>query len=316
MSAAFDLLDKDILLPRMAKLAIPPNLIRIYEDFLSDRKAYVQCDQTSSEEFAIPVDCVQGSPSGSYLFTILVDGISEYLPDLNIVAYADDIYFIFESSSWDEVTKISAETTKKANDWIKKSAMVINASKTEAAYFALQELANSPEANIDGNQIKLKKSMNFLGLTFDHALQRGPQVENILKEANSRTQAIRHIHQHLTTNKCLSVAHGLFFNKFYYCSRVWLTDMLPKKLLQRLTIASNSCLRAALGYKIKDISTSLLHTKANVLTPFQRSFYDKAMIFWKIINNCGPECLFLDLLTQGFYHECQKTFYLKQNNIG
>jgi hypothetical protein len=39
------------------------------------------------------------------------------------------------------------------------------------------------------------------------------------------------------------------------------------------------------------------------------------MIFWKIINNCEPECLFLDLLTQGFHHEPQKTFYLKQNNI-
>ncbi len=68
------------------------------------------------------------------LFTILVDGISEYLPDVNIVAYADDMYFIFESSSWDKVTKIAAETTKKAIDWLKKSGMVINASKTEAAY--------------------------------------------------------------------------------------------------------------------------------------------------------------------------------------
>ncbi len=56
--------------------------------------------------------------------------------------------------------------------------MVINASKTEAAYFALQELANPPEVNIDGNQIKLKKSLNILCLTFDHALQWGPQVEN------------------------------------------------------------------------------------------------------------------------------------------
>ena len=29
------------LLPRMAKLGIPPKLIRMYEDFLSDRRAYV-----------------------------------------------------------------------------------------------------------------------------------------------------------------------------------------------------------------------------------------------------------------------------------
>ncbi len=39
------------------------------------------------------------------------------------------------------------------------------------------------------------------------------------------------------------------------------------------------------------------------------------MIFWKIINNCEPGCLFLDLFTQGFHYERQKTFYLKQNNI-
>jgi hypothetical protein len=32
MSAAFDLLDKDVLLPQMAKLGIPTNLIQFYDD--------------------------------------------------------------------------------------------------------------------------------------------------------------------------------------------------------------------------------------------------------------------------------------------
>jgi hypothetical protein len=91
----------------MAKLGIPTNLIRIYDDFLSDRRAYVQCDQYSSEEFDIPVGCVQGSPSGRYLFTLLIDGIFEYLSDVNVVAYADDMYFIFESNTWEDVTKIA-----------------------------------------------------------------------------------------------------------------------------------------------------------------------------------------------------------------
>ncbi len=105
---------------------------------------------------------------------------------------------------------------------------------------------------------------------------------------------------------------------FYVGAGVGLTGFMCEKTKEIRMLFSSliySCLRAALGYKIKDISTSLLHSKANILTPYQRSFYDKAMIFWKIINNCEPECLFLDLLTQGFHHECQKTFYLKQNNI-
>jgi hypothetical protein len=316
MSAAFDLLDKKILLPRMAKLGIPQNLIRIYDDFLSNRKAFVQCNQSSSEDFNVPVGCVQGSPSGPYLFTLLVDGISEYLPDVNIVAYADDMYFIFEANTWDEVTALAGKKTKEAIDWLKKSGMVINASKTEAAYFALRELSDLQVVNIDGTQIELKKTLNVLGLTFDHKLHWGVQVEKILKEANSRTQAIRHVHEHLSISECLSVTHGLFFSKFYYCSSVWLTDMLPKTLLQRLTTASNSVLRATFGYRVKDISTDALHSKARLLTPYQKSFKDKAMVFWRVVNSCEPENLFLELLNQGIHHERNKTFYLKQNNIG
>ena len=155
--------------------------------------------------------------------------------------------------------------------------------------------------------------MIVLGLTFDHKLHWDVLVEKILKEANSRTQAIRHIHQHLSINECLTVAHGLFFSKFYYCSSVWLTNSLSKTLFQRLTTASNSCLRAVLGYRIKDISTSALHSEARILTPYQRSFYDNAMVFWKVINYCEPESILLDLLI-GFHHDQTKTFYLRQNN--
>jgi hypothetical protein len=115
--------------------------------------------------------------------------------------------------------------------------MVINASKTEATYFSQRELSSPPSVNIDGIQIELKKTIGVLGLTFDHKLHWDVQVEKILKEANSRTQAIRHIHQHLSKNECLAVAHGFFFSKFYYCS----SAMLSKSLLKRLTTASNSC---------------------------------------------------------------------------
>ena len=59
----------------MAKLGIPTNLIYIYDDFLSD---YVQWDQYSSEEFDIPVVCIQYSPTGPNLFNLPIDGIYEY----------------------------------------------------------------------------------------------------------------------------------------------------------------------------------------------------------------------------------------------
>jgi len=224
------------------------------------------------------------------------------------------MYFIYEADTWDDVTEKASQNTNKAMEWLQKSGMVLNATKTEASYFATRELENPPKIEIDGIKIETKKSIKVLGLIFDHKLSWDIQVEKVLKEANSRTQAIRHIHQHLSRKECLNVAHGLFFGKLYYCSSVWLTEMLPKSLLNRITSASNSCLRAALGYRIKDISTCDLHKEAGVLTPYQHLFQNKAITFWKILNSGEPHELFLDLITQGTVHSRSHSLYLKTCN--
>ena len=57
-----------------------------------------------------------------------------------------------------------------------------------------------------------------------------------------------------------------------------------------------------------------LHLEADMLTPYQRCFQDKAVMFWRVINNCEPEILHLDLLNQGFYHERRGMYYLQQEN--
>ena len=315
MSAAFDLLDKEILLPRMQKLGIPSSLCSIYNEFLSNRRAFVQCGESKSEEFDIPVGCVQGSPSGPYLFTLLVDGIAGHMSDTSIVAYADDMYFIYEADSWEGVSEIASQNTKKSMEWLKKSGMVLNSSKTEAAYFSARELTNPPRIEIDGIKIVTKPQIKVLGMIFDCKMSWDIHIEKLLKESNSRTQAIRHIQPHLTKAECMNVAHGLFFSKLYYCSCVWLTDMLSKSLMKRITSSSNACLRAVFGYRIKDISTSDLHMEADILTPFQKAYYDKAVMFWRIINNCEPRELFMDLLLQGAHNKRQGIFHLQQSNM-
>jgi len=68
--------------------------------------------------------------------------------------------------------------------------------------------------------------------------------------------------------------------------------------MKRITSSSNACLRAVFGYQIKDISTSDLHEEADILTPFQKVYYDK-----RIINNCKPQELFMDSLLQGAHNK-------------
>jgi hypothetical protein len=53
--------------------------------------------------------------------------------------------------------------------------------------------------------------------------------------------------------------------------------MLPKTLMKRVTTASCG-LRAVFGYQYKYISTEE-HKEADIITPNQKSVYDKAVIF-------------------------------------
>ena len=46
MSAAFDLLDKSILVPKLRAHGFPERVIAIYNDFLNDRKAVVQVGES------------------------------------------------------------------------------------------------------------------------------------------------------------------------------------------------------------------------------------------------------------------------------
>ncbi len=69
------------------------------------------------------------------------------------------------------------------------------------------------------------------------------------------------------------------------------------------------------GYQIKDISTPDLHKEADILTPFQKAYYGKAVMFWRIINNCEPQELLVDLLLQGYHNKRQKIFHLQQSNM-
>ena len=89
-----------------------------------------------SEPFDQKVGCVQGSPSGPLLFSLLVNNISEALNLGKIVCYADDSYLIFEGDSWDEVSQIASRETTDVVDWLQDIGMVVNSLKTEAIYFS------------------------------------------------------------------------------------------------------------------------------------------------------------------------------------
>ncbi len=169
LSSAFDLVDKDILIPRMLKMGLSKSICDIYMDFLSDRKGFVECGEAKTEEYSIPLGCVQGSPSGNLLFTLHVDGIADYLSDVNMVGYADDMFYVYEAETWDEVAKVASINTERAKEWFSKSGMVLNMKKMRAACFDKSLPEELPVINVGGDTILCKDSMTILGIAIDQS---------------------------------------------------------------------------------------------------------------------------------------------------
>jgi hypothetical protein len=118
MSAALDLLDKSILIPKLRTHGFPERVIAIYNDSLSDRKAVVQVGESTSEPFDQEVGSVQRSPSGPLLFSLLVNNFLEAVQLGKIVCYVDDSCLVFERDSWDEFCKINSTETICGMDWL------------------------------------------------------------------------------------------------------------------------------------------------------------------------------------------------------
>ena len=312
MSAAFDLLDKSILIPKLRAHGFPERIIAIYKDFLSGRRAVVQVGESVSEPFDQEVGCVQGSPSGPLLFSLLVNNISEALTMGKIVCYADDSYLIFEGDSWDEVCKIASEETTNVVNWLQNIGMVVNSSKTEAIYFSKHE-QNGLEMEVASSKIEVGTTMRVLGVMFDSKLSWENHIVHVCNIVKKKIYALRRISSDLNQAELLNIAHGSIYSVLYYAAGTWLNEGLKEKFVRRLKVLSNSTLQIVFGKRRQECSTLELHSLANMLTPKQMVLYQPACLLQKVLAVKAPGDLYTLAMSQVSYKERTNTTMVTKN---
>jgi len=89
LSAAFDVLNIDLLLLRMRRTGLPRDVLDLVSAWLRNRIAYVEVDSDCSEFFSILFGSGQGSILGPILFNFYV---APLVILKEIITYADDNY--------------------------------------------------------------------------------------------------------------------------------------------------------------------------------------------------------------------------------
>jgi hypothetical protein len=191
---AFDKVWHEGLYYKLLKLNIPLSLVRTIKALLSNRSSKVRVQNELSDPF-IPVS---GVPQGSSLSPVLYllychDLPGPVSPHLSLSQFADDTaYWCAASSAASAFRRLQVQISR-FEKWLSRWRVRPNAAKTQLILFVHRSRTNNgkfqPEhlsLHLWGAQVTTQKQARYLGVQFDHILNWGPHVNNILVSARRR----------------------------------------------------------------------------------------------------------------------------------
>ena len=249
-SAAFDLIDHDILLNRLEKrfglCGIPLSWIMSY---LTHRKQFVSVGNNTSNEESINRGVPQGSVLGPLLFSLYTSEIEDLFiaHSMDAMIYADDtqFYIALKDTNRSESLQRLQHCIDDIRSWSTLNKLVLNDGKTEIIHvissFARQPPTLPPAICCGSSTITPKPEARSLGLTIDNNLLLKSHVNNICRSAFCALTNIGKIRRFLDQKTSASLVNALVISRLDHCNSLLIG--LPQYELQKLQKVFNTAAR-------------------------------------------------------------------------
>ena len=225
LSAAFDLVDHNILDKKLAIYGINSEFREWIMSYLNHRKQTVWIDHCYSHFLSIDAGVPQGSILGPLFFLIFYNDLP-YSLQCDVEAYADDSTLSATGDSEEAIGDKLSRTCEDVSLWMLQNRLKLNNEKTHILTVGTsQRLRQSSSVHVSMNDVTLEESTNkyeqLLGLSVQSDLKWHQHVLNLQRKLKTCLAGLRKLRLVVPLKMLKTIIDGIFNSTLTYCLPVF-----------------------------------------------------------------------------------------------
>lgn len=180
---AFDVVDNDILLCKLAILGFTPNLLKFFASYLGNRRQFVKVDGFESNHYRTRSGVSQGSTLGPTLFLIFINDLPEKVKSAKCLLFADDLKLSLGIGEEADTLALQKDIDA-VTEWSRDNRLPFNESKCKVITFSLKLNPIKVVYKLYDAPLDRVNDIRDLGLILDTKLDFHKHVTLICKQAS------------------------------------------------------------------------------------------------------------------------------------
>jgi hypothetical protein len=287
---AFDTIDRDILIQKLAWYGIRSNLIWSFINDCDQFVSIVKSESTLSSSLKKTIlGLAQGSSLSNLLFAVMINDLVCRVKNCKVKLYADDTNLYISGPLEDVQLLISMiEIDLVAiTQWMDDNRLKLNVGKTTLLIVARQNMLkylSSVEVKINGCAIVRVKSMKILGVLFDENFCWSEHMKKVKIKCNLTLRSLYPLKSVLSVMSKRLIIPALVLSHINYACVVW----LKSNLFKECDLLIKRCARYVFGFSKFDSVSDLICDDLKWLFSKYLVQENILKLSYKILNGIAP----------------------------
>lgn len=261
---AFDTVDHQILLHKLASYGVSGHLYEWFTNYLSGRRQRVVVDGATSQWAPVTSGVPQGSILGPVLFAIFINDLPDALPvDTSAALYADDTKLYKFITSIDDCENLQHALTD-LNCWGHENNLLFNQSKCKVLTITRKKSPLTYNYHMDSKDLTRVQREKDLGVLMNNILSWDDHVYSVTAKGNKMLGLLKRTCPQLTNTIVRRTLYlTLVKSQLSYATEVWSPPTIKlrsrvESLQRRATLWILKSKRGEMSYKQRLATLDLL----------------------------------------------------------